>query len=91
MFEVNAATVDARVEGIRHFLNVITADDTAIAGVTFDADAKPFRNFLCHCSGVLMLGFRFGVVSRLRPASATACGSATLTQQGVSDNARLFP
>ncbi|AEW73706.1 hypothetical protein EcWSU1_02271 [Enterobacter ludwigii] len=42
------------------FLNIIAADDAAIAGVTLDADAKPFRNFLCHCSGVLMLGFRVG-------------------------------
>ncbi len=60
MFEVNAAAVDAGVERVGHILNVIAADDAAIAGVTLDADAKPFRNFLCHCSGVLMLGFRVG-------------------------------
>jgi hypothetical protein len=45
VFEVNAATVDARVERVGHFLNIIAADDAAIAGVTLDADAKPFRNF----------------------------------------------
>ena len=67
MFEVNAATVDARVERVGHFLNVISADDAAIAGVTLDADAKPFRNFLCHCSGVLMLGFRVGVSFPTQP------------------------
>ncbi|MNM82217.1 hypothetical protein D3C81_942420 [compost metagenome] len=60
MFEVNATAIDTRVEGVRHILNVSATDDTAIAGVALDADAKPFRNFLCHCSGVLMLGFRFG-------------------------------
>lgn len=45
MLKVNAATVDARVKRFGHFMNIVTADDSAVAGVTLDADAKPFRTF----------------------------------------------
>ena len=42
MFEVNAATVDAGVKGLGHFLNIRRADNAAVTGIAFDADAKPF-------------------------------------------------
>ncbi|MNT46091.1 hypothetical protein D3C72_1827140 [compost metagenome] len=62
MFQIDATAIDTRVKGVSHVLNVIAVNHAAIAGVTLDADAKPLRNyFLCHCSGVLMLGFRFGL------------------------------
>lgn len=42
MLKVNAATVDARVKRFGHFLNIVAADNAAVAGVTLDADAKEF-------------------------------------------------
>ncbi len=55
MLKVNTATVDARVKRFGHFLNIVTADNAAVAGVTLDADAKEFQTFL-PLSGVLRLG-----------------------------------
>ena len=42
MLKVNAATIDAGVKRFGHFLNIVTADNAAVAGVTLDADAKEF-------------------------------------------------
>jgi hypothetical protein len=61
MLQIDTATVNARVKAVCHFLNILRADIATVAGVTLYAYAKPFRDFLCHFSGVLMLGFRVGV------------------------------
>lgn len=42
MFQVNAATVDTRVKGFGHFLNILRTDDTPVTGVTLNADTKEF-------------------------------------------------
>jgi hypothetical protein len=40
VFKVDTATVDARVVGFGHFLNIAGADNAPVAGITLDADAK---------------------------------------------------
>ncbi len=42
MFQVNAATIDSRVKGFGHFLNILRTDDTPVTGVTLNADTKEF-------------------------------------------------
>ena len=60
MLEVDATAIDARVKAVGHVLNILLADIAAIAGITGDADAKPFRNFFSHFVRCPELGYRVG-------------------------------